>query len=284
MFKKSKKLSFIMIGTSLFMCTSLIAAPMLKEIKAYLNPSIQYTLDGESILENTQTISYHNKNYVSIADLANALGLQISYENNTVSLTSPKEEVVVNIPQATIKEVVTDSNQVVILPEDKEDTPAHYLILNINAKTTIKDTESAHTYTLEELKEGMTLSVEHSPMMTRSLPPQTAAYSITLLEKNEPTVITDEEIPTFTLLKNMNIVSINADANYFIIAPKGVSQEDPNNQTIIRYSKDTLMNAQSNQDISSSLQVGDLVTVKVGPVATLSIPPQMLALEITLEA
>lgn len=287
MFLKSKNLPFIIVGTSLLVCTSLIAAPVLKEIKAYLNPSIQYTLDGEAILDGTKTISYNNKNYVSVADLANALGLEVSYENNTVSLTSPKAEVVtvpqtevVTIPQATIKEVLMDSNQIVILPEGAEDMSTNYLVLNISTETTIKDTASEHTYTLKDLKEGMTLSIEHSPMMTRSMPPQTAAYTITLLDQTGA----NNEAPTSLLLKNMSVVSINADEDYFIIAPKGEVQEDPNNQTIIRYSKDTLINAKANQNISDALQVGDLVTVKVGPATTLSIPPQMLALEITLES
>lgn len=273
MLLKSKNLSCILIGTSLLVSTSIIAAPMLKEIKAYLNPSIQYTLDGKSILENTQTISYNNRNYVSVADLANALGLEVSYKNNTVTFTSSKEEVI-TISEATIKEILPDSNQIVVLPSGAEDTPAHYLTLNINSETIIKDTESVHTYTLEELKEGMTLSVEHSSAMTRSLPPQTVAYTITLLDKN----------PTYTLLTNMSIVSINEAEDYFIIVPKGEDQADPNNQAIIRYSKDTLINGKSNQNISASLQVDHLVTVKVGPAATLSIPPQMFALEVTLES
>ena len=283
MFLKSKNLPFFIIGTSLLVCTSIIAAPVLKEIKAYLNPSIQYTLDGESILESTQTISYNNRNYASVADLATALGLEVSYENNTVSFTSPKSEVV-TVPQATIKEVLMDSNQIVILPEGLDDTPAHYLVLTIDSKTIIKDSEAVRTYTLKELKEGMTLSVEHSSMMTRSIPPQTLAYNITLLTKLETPETSNEDVLPSLLLTNMNIVSINADEEYFIVAPKGEDQEDPNNQTILRYSKDTLMNANANQNISTSLKVGDLVTVKVGPTATLSIPPQMLALEITLES
>lgn len=281
MFLKSKKLPFIIVGTSLLVCTSIIAAPVLKEIKAYLNPSIQYTLDGEAILDGTKTISYNNKNYVSVADLANALGLEVSYENNTVSFTSSTADrlEVVTVPKATIKEVLLDSNQIVILPEGAKDTPTNYLILNTSTETTIKDTASERTYTLKDLKEGMTLSVEHSPMMTRSMPPQTAAYTITLLDQTGA----NNEAPTSLLLKNMSVVSIHADEDYFIIAPKGEVQEDPNNQTIIRYSKDTLINAKANQNISDALQVGDLVNVKVGPAATLSIPPQMLALEITLE-
>ena len=143
-FLKSKNLPFIIIGTSLLVCTSIMAAPVLKEIKAYLNPSIQYTLDGESILESTQTISYNNRNYVSVADLATALGLEVSYENNTVSFTSPQSEVV-TVPQATIKEVLKDSNQIVIRPEGLEDTPIHDLALSIDSETTIRDSESVHT-------------------------------------------------------------------------------------------------------------------------------------------
>lgn len=273
MFLKSKSLSYILIGTSLLVSTSIIAAPILKEIKAYLNPSIQYTLDGQSILENTQTISYNNRNYVSVADLATALGLEVSYKDSTVTFTSSKEEVL-TISEATIKEILLDSNQIVVLPSGVEDTPTHYLVLNINSETIIKDAESVRTYTLEELKEGMTLSVEHSSVMTRSLPPQTTAYTLTILDEN----------PTYTLLTNMSIVSINEAEDYFIIAPKGENQADPNNQVIIRYSKDTLINGKSNQNIAALLQVSHLVTVKVGPAATLSIPPQMFALEITLES
>lgn len=282
MFLKSKKLPFIIVGTSLLVCTSIIAAPVLKEIKAYLNPSIQYTLDGEAILDGTKTISYNNKNYVSVADLANALGLEVSYANNTVSFTSSTADrlEVVTIPNATIKEVLLDSNQIVILPEGAKDTPTNYLVLNTSTETTIRSTASEHTYTLKDLKEGMTLSVEHSPMMTRSIPAQTAAYTITLLDQTGA----NNEAPTSLLLKNMSVVSIHDDESYFIIAPKGKVQENPNNQTIIHYSKDTLINAKANQNISDALQVGNLVTVKVGPAATLSIPPQMRALEITLES
>ena len=282
MFFKSRKLPFIILGTSLLICTSVFAAPALKQIKAYLNPSIHYTLNGQTILTDTTTLSYQNKNYVSVADLANALGLDVKYENNTVSLISPQDKVI-TIPQAIIREVIPESNQIVILPTDAKDTPTDYLILNITSETTIQNAYSNLVYTLEDLQEGMTLSVEHSAAMTRSLPPQTAAYTLTILENNNTCTLNDEKAGD-TILSKMNIVRVNADESYFIVVPEGKDETDFYDQIIIRYSKDTLMHTQSGQELTSAFKEGQIVTIKVGPAATLSIPPQMLALEITLES
>lgn len=281
MFLKSKNLPFIIIGTSLLICTSIFAAPTLKQIKAYLNPSIQYTLNGKSILTDTTTLSYQNKNYVSIADLANALGLEVGYQNGTVSLTSPQDKVI-TIPQAIIKEVIPESNQIVILPVDTKDTPTDYLILNVTSETTIQNAYSNLVYTLEDLQEGMTLSVEHSTAMTRSLPPQTVAYTLTVLEETTTPIL--EEETTTRMLSNMNIISVHTDENYFIVVPEGKDSTDFYDQILIRYSKDTVMTTQSGQELATTFKEGQVVTIKVGPAATLSIPPQMLALEITLEA
>lgn len=288
---KSKKLSILLVGTSLFLCTSLVAAPVFQNIKGYLNTAISYTLDGKSILKDTTTINYEGRNYVAVADLAKALGLEVSYQNNTVTFTTPKEEVAplpqapesVTIAKATIQEVNLESSQVTILPEGRENTFTNYIVLNVSEETVIQAEKNRRFYQINDLETGMSVSVTHSSMMTRSMPPQTPALSITLLESETSTeVVPDAELQN-VILENRVVTEVHPSKNYFVVVPKGKDATDINHQEIIRYSNTTKLNyLNSNKKPNvNSLKVGQELTLTVGPAATLSLPPQMIALEIT---
>ncbi len=281
----SKKSTITLIGTSVLLCTSLIAAPTFKHVKALLNPSIQYTLDGNTILKGTKTLNYNNKNYVSVAELANALGLEVSYKGNVVSFVTPTNDTVtpepaipesITIAKATIKEVSLDTKQVTILPEGKTDEASNYIVLNIDEDTVIKHVRNKAIYKINDLSEGMTISVTHSLAMTRSLPPQTAAFTITILE--EDSAVAPESIT----LEKMVVVEVNHKDNYFVVTPQGADAKDINNQTIIRYDQKTKLSFDNSkkQPNINSLKVGSLVTLRVSPAMTLSIPPQTFVLEI----
>lgn len=282
----SKKLTITLIGTSILLCTSLIAAPALKHVKAMLNPTIQYTLDGNTILKGTQTLNYNNKNYVSVAELANALGLEVSYKDNVVSFVTPTTPVTpetpasesITIAKATIKEISLETKQVTILPEGKTDEVNNYIVLNIGDDTHIKHYLNKAIYKINDLKTGMTISATHSPAMTRSIPPQTAAFTITILEEESTTEITSEAIT----LDKMVVAEVNQKENYFIVTPQGADAKDINVQTIIRYDQKTKLSFDdsSKQSNINSLKVGSLVTLRVSPAMTLSIPPQTFVLEI----
>lgn len=277
-----KHLIAIGLGTSALVSCQLIASPVLEQIKAYLKPSIQYTLDDTSILEDSQTLVYNNKTYISVADLAHALGLEVSYENNTVKLISSSEVITVTpseeeavetsealeLLQATIKEVIPESNQVVILPADQEDTYTSYLVLNLDDSTII----SGEASSIDDLVADMVVNVSYSPALTRSIPPQTEAYAITALTTEE-----DEDV----MLKDMAIVEMHPDENYFIVATEGCDLQDPMNQTIIRYNEETKLLGSSS--LINELKAGQKVSVKVAPAMTLSLPPQAFAYEITLQ-
>lgn len=282
----SKKLTIPLIGTSLLLCTSLIAAPALKHVKAILNPTVQYTLDGNTILKGTQTLNYNNKNYVSVAELANALGLEVSYKDNVVSFVTPTTPVTLETPasesitiaKATIKEISLETKQVTILHEGKTDEVNNYIVLNIDDDTHIKHYLNKAIYKINDLKTGMTISATHSPAMTRSIPPQTAAFTITILEEDSATEITSEAIT----LDKMVVAEVNHKDNYFIVTPQGADAKDINVQTIIRYDQKTKLSFDdsSKQSNINSLKVGSLVTLRVSPAMTLSIPPQTFVLEI----
>lgn len=281
----SKKLKITLIGTSLLVGTSLIAAPHLKQVKAFLNPTITYTLDGNMILKGTNTLNYNDKNYISVAELAKALGFEVNYKNNVVNFITPnKEDPMIEpsdtknviIPKATIKGIDLNSKQVTILPEGMADEARYYIVLNVDDTTTIKHLHNKAIYTLSDLSEGMSISVTHSIAMTRSLPPQTAALAITLLED---TVVAAPESIT---LENMVVVEINHKENYFIVVPQGKDTKDITHQTIIRYDQKTKLNFNDSkkQPNVNSLKVGALVTLRISPAMTMSIPPQTFALEI----
>lgn len=281
----SKKLKITLIGTSLLLGTSLVAAPHLKNVKAFLNPTITYTLDGNVILKGTNTLNYNNKNYVSVAELAKALGLEVSYKGNTVSFTTSKNDTPtdkptlsddITIAKATIKQISMDDKQVTILPDGQTDTPINYIVLNIGDNTVIKHILNKAIYTLSDLSEGMSISVTHSNAMTRSLPPQTATFTLTILEE------TLEAAPESITLDNRVVVEVNHKENYFVVVPQGADAKDINNQTIIRYdqkTKLTFANSKKQPNINS-LKVGSLVTLHVSPAMTMSIPPQTFVLEI----
>lgn len=283
----SKKLSLTLIGTSILLCSSLVAAPHLKQVKAFLNPNITYTLDGTAILEGTNTLNYNDKNYISVAELAKALGLEVSYKDNVVSfVTSHKEDTTmqpsdansITIAKATIKELYLDTNQLTILPEGMPNEPRYYIVLNISSNTVIKDDVNKAIYKLNDLSEGMTISVTHSLAMTRSLPPQTEAFTITILGDHEDVVANPESIT----LENRVVVEVNHKENYFVVTPQGADANDINNQTIIRYDQNTKLSFDNSpkQPNINSLKVGALVTLHISPAMTLSIPPQTFALEI----
>ena len=52
--------------------------------------------------------------------------------------------------------------------------------LIVTDETVIKKGNDKRIYKLDDLEVGMKISAKHSPMMTRSIPPQTVAFEITI--------------------------------------------------------------------------------------------------------
>ncbi len=71
---------------------------------------------------------------------------------------------------------ITEDGKVVI----KEDEDDMGVALIVTDETVIKKGNDKRIYKLDDLEVGMKISAKHSPVMTRSIPPQTVAFEITI--------------------------------------------------------------------------------------------------------
>lgn len=286
--QKTKVLA--MVGAISVMSISTIAAPIIQEVKANFKSNISYTLNGENVLEGKGGLVYNDQVYVPVRDIAKTLGFTVDYKNDTVIMNNQTNsntretkdndatETVndaITIEKALIKNINLEGKQVTILPEGKEDKPENYLILTVGENTTIGHYKVKRLFALEDLAEGMSVSVSHSPISTRSLPPQSPAFNITMLED-----LKEGTVQNITF-KDLTIIEISENKNSIVVSDSK-DKNDINAQKIIHLSDETNIHHAKNKRIykATDLEVGQKVTVTVGPAATLSLPPQMSGIEV----
>lgn len=273
--KKLRKniLSAMLIAT--FASVPLIAKPIMQKINAYINPSIEYSLDGVEILDDSQTIHYKNKNYVSVNDIVKALGKDVTFENGKVVITTPQIQESVTINQATIKEVNEKNNQVTILPAGKEDKLENYKILNVGPETKFSYEKTKPVVKIGDLKEGMKVKVIQAPFETASIPPQTTAYKIIVLQD----VVGEETVDSNITIKKATIKDI--DDQRITILPEGKANKREN-YIVLNIGKETKMAHELLKKVVTLDDLEEGMTIKVthSPVMLKSLPPQTAALEV----
>lgn len=267
MSKQLKKSIAIVVTTSL-VALPVVAKPVMQKITAYLNPSIEYIVDGKAVLENAKTINYEGKNYVSVAELSKALGKEVKSQGNQVIISTPQEsekpEVAdqMVIAKATIKSVDQENRQVTILADGLADKRENYLVLNVGTEkeTVIRHEKNKMAYRLESLEPGMLIKVVHGSQMTMSIPPQTPAKEIIILadEKTSdvkplpPTQEKDYE------LDDAIIKEINHAQKYLVVVEDGKEYKIAfTNKTKVEF-EDSKKNPNVN-----SLKVGQEVSIEV---------------------
>lgn len=301
----SKKLLMMLTAMGTLSVT-LIAAPIVKDVTAKLDPTITFNVNGETTMKDSQALMYKDTLYLPVRALGNELGAEINYKDKVVyintedqvatgaastkeitketteatEITTPAKEVV-TIESATIKNINKEGTQVTILPAGKEDDFANTIILNVNEDTTL--TVDGKPATLADLSLGMEVSVTHSTAMTRSLPPQTAAFSIA----GKTTATTPEKLPEYMVLEDVQVVEVNETKwGYQVVVGKNDSPNEITSQTILNVNDDTSIHHEKNKMLYTvkDLEKGMKVSVKHSPVMTMSLPGQTTAFEITILA
>ncbi|WP_053985380.1 stalk domain-containing protein [Niameybacter massiliensis] len=296
----SKKLLMLLTAMGTLSVT-LIAAPIVKDVTAKLDPTITFNLNGEQVMKDSNALMYNDTLYLPVRAIGTELGAEINYKDKVVYIdteettmneartkgsesveateTTPALEAV-RIESATLKDIDADGTQLTILPAGKEDIAANMIILNLSEETTI--TVDGKEATLADLSLGMELSVSHSQMMTRSLPPQTPAFTV-----EAKTTTEGETLPESITLEDVQVVEVNkTNFGYQVTVGKNENPENPENQTILNVNDDTLIHHEKNKMIykAEDLEKGMKVTVKHSPIMTLSLPGQTTAFEITILA
>ncbi|MHC1746900.1 MAG: hypothetical protein AB9856_00750 [Cellulosilyticaceae bacterium] len=274
-FTKTKKL--ILVGSTLCMLSiSVIATPVLTTIQARLNTTPIYTLDNKKIMEGAHAIDYSNKIYVPVEDLAATLGLELSYKENTIALSTPSSAPKnITIENATIKKVNESNGQITVLPTGLQDTQSNYITLNISKDTILSHANLKKIATFKDLKEGHNIKVVHSPYMTKSIPPQTNAFEITLLD--------NAEAPKDITIERATIKKVDAKNNQVTILPEG-QPDSYEYYVVLNVSKDTAIQHEKTKKIYSLNDLTSGLTVKIvhAPFMTASLPPQTSAYKITI--
>lgn len=269
------------VGVLSTMSLTAIAAPILQEVSATLRKDITFTLNGEKTLEGTDVLIYENSAYLPLRALGEELGVKVEYSNGEIKITNQANGMTktvnagetaaaeltpamegVHIPKAIIKAIDSDSRQITILPADKEDVAHNYIVLNLPEDMEMKD-----------FAVDMAVSVTHSPVMTRSMPPQTAAFEIVPFSEVAP-------LENITL---ENVFIVEVGENRVVIG----NPEDPKNiefQTVLNIGPETSIRHYKNKKAYtfSDLKVGQKITVVHSPIMTLSLPGQTAAIEIIL--
>jgi hypothetical protein len=172
---------------------------------------------------------------------------------------------VIHVDSAIIEEVVvytartgyilitigeSDENNIIYMQEIR---------LNIGENTIIID-ENGISLNLDDLDEGMRIDADFSSAMTRSIPPQSSAYRIVVLEEESSVNITTDRV-----------VSVDTNNGFLLTG----NPNDMYDQMIFTISDQTIILDQDNDTIPlEDIQPGQLVRVEHAMFQTLSIPPQ----------
>ncbi|SDD13659.1 Copper amine oxidase N-terminal domain-containing protein [Paenibacillus sp. UNCCL117] len=140
------------------------------------------------------------------------------------------------------------------------------LVLNIGEDTVIQS-HDGKTLTLSDLHIGLTVEAEHSLAATLSLPPQTAAFKVTVLD----TDIKQELLGTSGTIEEAR-TGDNGEISV-VIKGQGLSDQSPD-EVILRVSDKTeLLRQDGTQAAAADLVKGAKVLGFYSPVLTKSLPP-----------
>lgn len=183
-----KHSSYVFLSLILF-CSSftLFASPFFKPIKASMNTNFKYSLNGAPILAKTPAIIYEGTVYAPINKLVNALGYEIAVQNNQAIISTPvptPAKDTVTISNATITAIDFATDRITVYPTNKANTMLNQVDLFITKNTVITDGKTKRVYSIQDLNTGMPVKVVYSSRVTKSIPPQSEALQITLLNSS----------------------------------------------------------------------------------------------------
>ncbi len=181
----------------------------------------------------------------------------IPAQTSAISISIVKEQEENMKVEKQVVSVDKDTKTVVI--GDKEN-PIEQIILKINSDTKLFD-QYNRAIKLENIKEGMTVSVEHSKAMTRSIPAQTNAVSLQIVKTKENSILLTADV--IDVLKDKILVG---------------EKDDDTTYKYLMIGNDTVLTDKNGKVIKiSDIKPGMNITVEHSEAMTMSLPPQTQA-------
>ncbi|MGY4765213.1 copper amine oxidase N-terminal domain-containing protein [Paenibacillus caseinilyticus] len=216
-----------------------------------------------------------NKLYVPASFVSKVLHTEASVQGQAVVIT-PEAEVQKNVVTTGVVTAVTYKENHRSL--QIQGTGTNGTVLHISEETVLEKKDGAKLG-FSDLHIGMTVEVEHPNRMTLSLPPQTSAYRITVLdaEKGTDLLATAGEIQE---------VRSGDSKDDFSVVLKGTGLTDRSQtEIVLRVGAETpVVNLKGEKVPASTLVKGTKIIGVYGPVMTKSLPPIGTAWKIVVDA
>ncbi|NQX63461.1 hypothetical protein HQN88_31780 [Paenibacillus qinlingensis] len=154
-----------------------------------------------------------------------------------------------------------------------QDTGLGGIVLNVGKDTTYQMLDGTKL-TLADLHVGLTITAEHSLAMTMSLPPQTSASNITVLD----TAVHKDALGT------AGVIEVVREDGSLLVKGEGLTENAPD-EIVLTIDKDTaIVNGKGDPAQKSAIVKGTKVIGFYSPMMTKSLPPISNAWKIVVAA
>ncbi|MBN7771823.1 hypothetical protein [Clostridium aminobutyricum] len=136
------------------------------------------------------------------------------------------------------------------------------VVLIVSHDTSIQN-KFGRTISFRDLREGMIIDAEFSTVMTSSIPPQSRAFRITVMDQNRSSHVVVDEVLSVDL------------RNRFLYT--GNARDLSSQMKFLITDNTTILNSRGNSIPLKDIRPGQIVRVKHASFQTMSIPPQTTA-------
>lgn len=172
--------TFIVVSLCILCFGTLFATTLFKPVRASINPSYTYSLNGKTIIKGQPALLYKGKYYAPMASLSNALGYDIVIQEDKAVITTPNPATkdTITMPKAVITAIDFAANRITVYPQGQANSAANQIDLFITPETRITDMSGKTQFDITNLNTDMVVQATYSSKMTKSIPPQAKAISI----------------------------------------------------------------------------------------------------------
>ncbi|PQP83622.1 copper amine oxidase [Paenibacillus sp. PCH8] len=238
----------------------------------------QYSVNKMLLTLGTAPEITSGKLYVPVSFAEKVLHAQVKTTGNQIAISSEED-----VKTVTERGVITRiSNQDDYKSIQIGGAGLDGIVLNLNEDTKFISAEGKEI-ALTDLSIGMNVEAEHSQITTRSLPPQTPTYQVTVLDTTSESATQPKDI-LGTAGTIDHVKTDNGSISQIEITGTRLTETAPDH-VVLNINKDTMLVNQEGEAVKAEeLTTGAKVIGFYSPVLTRSLPPIGTAWKVVVEA
>lgn len=243
--------------------------------------NIVYARDGKKIIDVGDVLIRDKDIYISLEDLQQILGSEISFQDNTVNIISRTEleedKDPIKLDKVKITNIDSIQKKLTVVPFHKSNESWESMTLEIDEVCKIIYKELNKAIPLNMLEEGMIISIEYEPVLAEEEEALPQATEITILEDAQ-----ENEEPSL-VIEDVEIIGIYKEKGYIEVAYSNQEKGGLENKIIIHIDDNTnIRDEEDNPYTIEELAIGQKINIITNGILTQSIPPQTLGLDIVI--